>query len=443
MLATHSLWPLGTLPFAGLLLAIAILPLIPATSHWWHSNRNKTIVAASCGFLTLLFLSLTENVSAAGHIFLHTLMSEYIPFMALLGSLYIVAGGIALRGDLSASPKTNTIIIAVGALLASVLGTTGASVLLIRLLLDTNRDRTRVTHTVVFFIFLVSNVGGLLLPIGDPPLFLGYLRGVPFFWTLQMWPQWLFTVGLLLVIYFSIDSWMIRHETAEAIRKESTARHRIHMSGLINLVWLGGILASVIVLVPGRLFPGTNQEIPIFAREVAMCLCAGLSLWTTPRGLRTINKFSWGPILEVAALFIGIFVAMQVPLAVLTERGAELGVTTPAQFFWVTGTLSSFLDNAPTYLVFLTTATTLPPDINSTLITLNDGIQVSASLLVAISLGSVFMGATSYIGNGPNFMVKAMAEEGGVRMPSFFGYMAWAAVVLIPVFILVTIIFEY
>ena len=197
MLATHSLWPLGTIPFVGLLLAIAILPLIPATSHWWHANRSKTIVAAGCGLLTLLFISLTESVASAGHIFVHTLMSEYLPFIILLGSLYVVAGGIALRGDLAATPRTNTIILAVGALLASVLGTTGASVLLIRLLLDTNRDRTRVAHTVVFFIFLVSNVGGLLLPIGDPPLFLGYLRGVPFFWTLQMWPQWSFTIGLL------------------------------------------------------------------------------------------------------------------------------------------------------------------------------------------------------------------------------------------------------
>ena len=443
MLATHSLWPLGTIPFVGLLLAIAILPLIPATSHWWHANRSKTIVAAGCGLLTLLFLSLTESVASAGHIFVHTLMSEYIPFIILLGSLYIVAGGIALRGDLAATPRTNTIILAVGALLASVLGTTGASVLLIRLLLDTNRDRTRVAHTVVFFIFLVSNVGGLLLPIGDPPLFLGYLRGVPFFWTLQMWPQWSFTVGLLLAIYFGIDSWMIRHENPEALRKETKSTHRIHISGLINLFWLGGILASVIVLVPGRLFPGTSQEIPTFAREVAMCLCGGLSLITTPRGLRAINKFSWGPILEVAALFIGIFVAMQVPLAVLTERGAELGVTTPAQFFWVTGALSSFLDNAPTYLVFLTTATSLPAEPDTTMVMLSEGMHVSSTLLVAISLGSVFMGANSYIGNGPNFMVKAMAEEGGVRMPSFFGYMAWAAVVLIPVFILVTIIFEH
>ena len=443
MLAAHALWPIGTLPFVGLLLAIAILPLIPATAHWWHANRNKTIVAGGCAVVALLFIAITENYSSAFHVLSHTLLGEYIPFMVLLGSLYIVAGGIALRGDLSATPRTNTMILTTGALLASVLGTTGASVLLIRLLLDTNRDRTRVAHTVVFFIFLVSNVGGLLLPIGDPPLFLGYLRGVPFFWTLQMWPQWIFTVGLLLAIYFAIDTWMIRHETVEAIRRESKAVHRIHMSGLVNLVWLGGILASVIVLVPGRFFPGTSQEILPFARVGAMCLCAGLSLLTTPHGLRAINKFSWGPILEVAALFIGIFVAMQVPLAVLTERGAELGVTTPSQFFWVTGTLSSFLDNAPTYLVFLTTATSLPPDPNSTMIMLSEGMHVSAPLLAAISLGSVFMGANTYIGNGPNFMVKAMAEEGGVRMPSFFGYMAWSTVVLIPVFILVTLIFEH
>lgn len=443
MLAIHSLWPIGTLPFVGLLLAIAILPLIPATAHWWHRNRNKTIVAAGCALLALTFIALTESYSFAGHTLSHTLLSEYIPFMVLLGSLYIVAGGIALRGDLAATPRTNTMILAVGALLASALGTTGASVLLIRLLLDTNRGRTRVAHTVVFFIFLVSNIGGLLLPIGDPPLFLGYLRGVPFFWTLQMWPQWIVTVSLLLAIYFGIDSWMMRHETPDAIRRESKSTHRIHMSGLVNFIWLGGILASVIVLIPGRLFPGTSQEIPPFARETAMCLCAVLSLSTTPRGVRAINTFSWGPILEVAALFIGIFVAMQVPLAVLTERGAELGVTTPAQFFWVSGVLSSCLDNAPTYLVFLTIAASLPADPHSTMVALSEGVQVSAPLLAAISLGSVFMGANTYIGNGPNFMVKAMAEESGVRMPSFFGYMAWAAIVLIPVFVLVTFLFEH
>lgn len=443
MLAVHELWPLGTVPFVALLLAIAILPLIPATAHWWHANRNKTIVAAACGILSLAFIAMTENAAASWHVFTHTMLDEYIPFMVLLGSLYVVAGAIALRGDLAASPRNNTLILASGALLASVLGTTGASVLLIRLLLDTNRDRTRVAHTVVFFIFLVANIGGLLLPIGDPPLFLGYLRGVPFFWTLQMWPQWLFTTGLLLAIYFAIDTWMMRHESPASIRKESTTRRRIHVKGLINLLWLGGILASVILLVPGRIFPGTQWEIPAFAREGAMCSFAILSLVTTPQALRTLNKFSWSPILEVAALFIGIFVAMQVPLAVLTERGGELGMNTPAQFFWVTGILSSFLDNAPTYLVFLTTASALPVDPNAVTIMLNDGSQVGSALLAAISLGAVFMGANTYIGNGPNFMVKAIAEQSGVRMPSFFGYMVWSTVVLIPVFILVTILFQH
>ncbi len=396
-----------------------------------------------CGLLALAFLAITEGFSASGQVLAHTILTEYVPFMVLLGSLYIVAGGIALRGDFTPTPATNTGILASGAILASVLGTTGASVLFIRLLIDTNRRRTRVAHTVVFFIFIVSNVGGLLLPIGDPPLFLGYLRGVPFFWTLNMWPQWIFTVALLLAIYFVLDTWLMRHETATTTSLGSKPSGRIQISGWVNFLALGGILASVIVLIPGRPFPGTNAVIPSFAREIAMCLFAAISLWMTPTGVRAANKFSWGPILEVAALFIGIFVAMQVPMAVLAEKGAELGVTSPAQFFWVSGTLSSFLDNAPTYLVFLTIAASLPVDLGATMITLNDGAQVSATLLTAISLGSVFMGANTYIGNGPNFMVKAMAEEGGVRMPSFFGFMGWSIAVLIPVFVLVTILFEY
>ncbi len=453
MLAVHDLWLVGTMPFVALLLAIACLPLIGATAHWWHSNRNKSIVSVGCGILALAFLAITEGSSAAGHSLVHTLLSEYLPFMILLGSLYIVAGGISLRGSFAATPTVNTSILACGALLASVLGTTGASVLLIRLLLETNRNRTRVAHSVVFFIFLVSNVGGLLLPIGDPPLFLGYLKGVPFFWTTGLWREWLFTVGLLLAIYFAVDSWMSKQEPpsegadakSPGVRIRSAVTQspprRIRVDGRINLLWLGGILASVIVLIPGHALPGTDFVIAPFSREVAMCFLALLSLCSTPRGLRSENKFSWGPILEVAALFIGIFVAMQVPIEVLAERGASLGIASPLQFFWASGVLSSFLDNAPTYVVFLTTAASLPADPTATMVTLSGGGAIDVTLLTAISLGCVFMGANTYIGNGPNFMVKAIAEESGVKMPSFFGYMAWALAVLIPVFALVAIIF--
>jgi len=441
MHSVHPLWPLGSLPFVLLLLAIAVLPLIPRAAHWWHANSNKLIVAAACGVATLLFIAGTDSVGAAWHALEHTLLAEYVPFIILLGSLYVVAGGIVIRGDLAATPATNTSILLVGTLLASIMGTTGASVLLIRLLLATNQQRTRVVHTVVFFIFLVSNIGGLLLPIGDPPLFLGYLRGVPFFWTLHMWKPFLFVSGSVLAIYWVVDSWMFRREPAAARAAESVTRRRVHLSGSMNLLWLVGILAAVIVLIPGRVLPGTSWTVPNFAREAVMVACAVLSLVTTRAELRRVNSFTWGPILEVAVLFIGIFVAMQVPLGVLQQRGGELGLSSPNGYFWASGILSSFLDNAPTYLVFLTTAITQPVPSGSVSIVLVDGSVVAEPLLAAVSLGAVFMGANTYIGNGPNFMVKAIAEERGVRMPTFFGYMAWAAAILIPVFIATSLLF--
>ncbi|MBM4008635.1 MAG: sodium:proton antiporter [Planctomycetes bacterium] len=441
MHSVHPLWPLGSLPFVLLLLAIAVLPLIPRAAHWWHANSNKLIVAAACGVATLLFIAGTDSVGAAWHALEHTLLAEYVPFIILLGSLYVVAGGIVIRGDLAATPATNTSILLVGTLLASIMGTTGASVLLIRLLLATNQQRTRVVHTVVFFIFLVSNIGGLLLPIGDPPLFLGYLRGVPFFWTLHMWKPFLFVSGSVLAIYWVVDSWMFRREPAAARAAESVTRRRVHLSGSMNLLWLVGILAAVIVLIPGRALLGTSWTVPNFAREAVMVACAVLSLVTTRAELRRVNSFTWGPILEVAVLFIGIFVAMQVPLGVLQQRGGELGLSSPNGYFWASGILSSFLDNAPTYLVFLTTAITQPVPSGSVSIVLVDGSVVAEPLLAAVSLGAVFMGANTYIGNGPNFMVKAIAEERGVRMPTFFGYMAWAAAILIPVFIATSLLF--
>jgi Na+/H+ antiporter NhaD/arsenite permease-like protein len=441
MHSVHPLWPLGSLPFVALLLAIAVLPLVPRAAHWWHANSSKLIVALACGLATLLFMATTDSASAAWQALVHVLLGDYLPFIILLASLYVVAGGILIRGDLAATPATNTSILLVGTLLASIMGTTGASVLLIRLLLTTNQKRTRVAHTVVFFIFLVSNIGGLLLPTGDPPLFLGYLRGVPFFWTLQMWKPFLFVAGSVLAIYWCVDSWMFRHETSAARSAESVTRRRIHLAGSINLLWLGGILAAVIMLIPGRTLVGTSWTVPTFAREAVMVACAILSLLTTRREFREINRFSWGPIVEVAVLFIGIFVAMLVPLGVLQQQGSELGLSSPTGYFWTTGTLSSFLDNAPTYLVFLTTAVTQPVPSGVASIQLVDGSIVAEPLLAAVSLGAVLMGANTYIGNGPNFMVKAIAEERGIRMPTFFGYMAWAAAILLPVFIATTVVF--
>lgn len=369
----------------------------------------------------------------------HAVLDEYVPFIVLLFALYVIAGGIVVRGDIQATPTVNTTIIALGGLLASFIGTTGASMVLIRLLLKTNMERHKVVHTVIFFIFIVSNIGGSLLPVGDPPLFLGYLRGVPFLWTLNLWLEWLTTLGILLVIYFVWDTWAYRHEAARDIREDITHIEPIHVAGLINLIWMFGVVLAVATLDPAKPFPGTDWHPPMFLREGLQLLMVGLSLWTTRAGLRAENKFNYTAIGEVACLFIGIFITMQVPLEILHAKGAQLGLDQPWHFFWMTGILSSFLDNAPTYVVFFETATTLPESAH--MLPLIGGGHIDTHLLVAISCGAVFMGANSYIGNGPNFMVKAIAEEAGVKMPSFFGYMAYSAAILIPVFILLTLIF--
>lgn len=424
-----------------MLLAIAILPLTPRCSHWWHSNLNKLLVALALSLATLAFTAITDSPAAALTMTAHTALDEYFPFMVLIGSLYLVAGGLAIGGSLRPTPLTNTAILAAGSLLASVIGTTAASVVLIRLLLETNKTRRDCTHSVVFFIFLVSNIGGLLLPTGDPPLFLGYLKGVPFFWTLALWQPWLLMTALLLIIYFCIDYYRCCIESPTLVINDTSPKFALRLTGSVNLLWLVGIIASAILLVPGKTIPGTSIVAPEHSREGCMVLLALLSLATTPRAARIRNAFSWGPILEVAVLFIGIFLTMQVPLGVLSTRGSELGLSSPAQFFWVTGALSGFLDNAPTYLVFLATATSLPSSAAQTTLQLADGSLVSETVLMAISLGAVFMGAMSYIGNGPNFLVKAIAEESGVKMPGFFGYMAWSCCVLLPLFGLITIVF--
>lgn len=398
-------------------------------------------MALALSLATFVFTAITDSGSAALAMTAHTALDEYLPFMVLIGSLYLVAGGLAIGGSLRPTPLTNTAILAAGSLLASAIGTTAASVVLIRLLLETNQTRRDCTHSVVFFIFLVSNIGGLLLPTGDPPLFLGYLKGVPFFWTLSLWQPWLFMTALVLIIYFCIDYYRCCIESPTLVVNDRSGKFSIRLTGSVNILWLVGIIASAILLVPGKAIPGTSIVAPEHSREGCMMLLALLSLATTPRAARIRNAFSWGPILEVAVLFIGIFVTMQVPLGVLSARGSALGISSPAQFFWVTGALSGFLDNAPTYLVFLVTATSLPSSAAQTTIQLADGSLVSETVLMAISLGAVFMGAMSYIGNGPNFLVKAIAEQSGVKMPGFFGYMAWSCCVLLPLFGLVTLVF--
>jgi Na+/H+ antiporter NhaD/arsenite permease-like protein len=372
----------------------------------------------------------------------HAVLKEYIPFIVLLFSLYVIAGGIVVRGDVEATPVANTSIIGLGGLLASFIGTTGAAMVLIRFLLKTNSERKRKVHTVVFFIFIAANIGGTLLPIGDPPLFLGYLRGVDFFWTLGLWGYWAFLLGVVLAIYFAWDTVAYRHETKQALQLDRTQKQPIRAVGLVNCLWLLGVVAAVATLDPSKPFPGTDWHAPPYLREGVQLLMAGLSWVTTSLALRRENQFNFVAIGEVACLFIGIFITMQVPIEILNAQGAELGLNAPWHFFWATGILSSFLDNAPTYVVYFATAGTLTPEG----MPLMDGVQTATGtipipLLVAISCGAVFMGANTYIGNGPNFMVKAIAEQSGVKMPSFFGYMVYSTIVLIPVFILMTLLF--
>jgi Na+/H+ antiporter NhaD/arsenite permease-like protein len=439
--ALPPLWQLGTLPFVALLLAVAVLPLVPRAAGWWHQNRNKLLVSLCAAFATLAYLAVAKSADAALVAAAHGVVDEFVPFMVLLFALFVIAGGISIEGDLLANPRTTTTFLAVGALIASFVGTTGASMLLIRPLLSTISERRYRAHTVVFFIFIVSNIGGTLLPIGDPPLFMGYVLGVPFLWTLVLWKEWLFCVVVLLVLHYAIDTWYYRREPIGALIADPLRRTPLRFTGLVNLVWLVLVILAVALVDPRHPLPGTSFTPPVFLRELLMLSFAAASWATTPRHARTANNFTFTAILEVAALFLGIFVAMQVPLKVLTSSGAELGLSTPGQFFWATGILSSFLDNAPTYLVFAGAATALEPAAGVPVLPLSDGLVIQEPLLVAVSLGAVFMGANTYIGNGPNFMVKSIAEESGVRMPSFFGYMLWSGAILIPLFLATHMLF--
>jgi Na+/H+ antiporter NhaD/arsenite permease-like protein len=400
------------LPFVLLLLAMAVLPL--ATPHFWESNLRKLAVAALLA-LPVAALYLRHFPQALLHA-----ASDYVSFIVLLGSLFVVSGGILVTGDIQARPAVNTAFLVIGALLASFIGTTGASMLLIRPLLATNRQRTRRAHTVVFFIFVVSNVGGCLTPLGDPPLFLGYLRGVPFAWTFRLFPHWLLALALLLVVYYLWDRSLHARETPRALSQDRTTVEPIRVRGAVNLGLLLFICGAVAVLrAPWR--------------ELVMIGLAAFSWAVTPGDVRKRNVFTFAPIAEVAALFLGIFVTMLPALDVLRASGASLGISSPNEFFWMTGLLSSFLDNAPTYVTFLTIAQSLGLP--------NEVVGVTHEVLAAISVGAVFMGANTYIGNGPNLMVRAIAESDGVPMPSFFGYMLYSLAVLIPCFVVTSIVF--
>ena len=395
-----------------MLLAIAVCPLwLP---HWWESNRNKLIASAVLGLPVLAFYGVRHPVTLV-----HT-ATDYVSFIILLAGLFVISGGIQLRGDLVATPATNTGFLALGGVLASFVGTTGASMLLVRPLLQTNSERTRVKHTVVFFIFIVSNLGGMLTPLGDPPLFLGYLAGVPFTWTFRLWPHWGLMLVVLLAVFFVYDSVQFSREPLAAVRRDRRHVEPLRVRGGLNAVWLVGVVLAVALL-----------QAPW--REMVIVVLAAISLKFTPGRIRRDNGFSSGPMVEVAVLFAGIFLTMIPALDLLRLRGDELGVRAPWQFFWASGALSSFLDNAPTYLAFLALGQglRLPGEI----------VGVPDAILTAISVGSVAMGANTYIGNAPNFMVKAIAEEAGVKMPSFFGYMLYSGTILLPLFVVVTVVF--
>ncbi|KAA3607921.1 MAG: sodium:proton antiporter [Planctomycetota bacterium] len=428
----HVLW---VAPFVAMLLSIAVLPLV--AGHWWHSNLNRFKVALVCGLPVFgLFAYHGE-----WHTISHT-VHEYASFLILLASLYTASGGIVLRGDLKANPMTNTAFLALGSLLASFMGTTGAAMLLVRPLLKTNSQRRYKVHTAVFFVFTVCNIGGCLTPLGDPPLFLGYLRGVPFAWTFGLVYPWAFTLAVLLVLYFLIDSLFYAREDKFSLEADRSHVEPLRLQGRSNFLWLIGVVLSVAFLTGPNLAQWLGQQetdlIPRFGRDAALVLLGlGAYLTTRPEN-REANEFTWHPILEVAALFFGIFLSMMAAIRLLEVNGQNLPLDSPQHYFWLTGTLSAFLDNAPTYVVFFEAGAAKAKGMGITDSLVAGVPEVD---LTAISLGAVFMGAVTYIGNAPNFMVKAIAEERRVKMPSFFGYMMYSLVILVPVFLVSTLIF--
>ncbi|WP_137123713.1 sodium:proton antiporter [Roseomonas sp. HF4] len=430
------------IPFAGLLLSIALMPLV--AGHLWHHHYGK--IAAGWGVLLVVPFAIAFGPQVAASEVWHILLQEYIPFIALLLALYVTGGGVLLKGSLVGTPATNTALLAFGTVIASVMGTTGASMLLIRPVLRANAFRKRKTHTFVFFIFLVSNIGGSLTPLGDPPLYLGFLKGVSFFWTTtHLFWEFLVCALILLAVYYVLDSWAWAKEKPAV--PDTGAKEPLRIEGTINLALIGLVVGMV--LAQGYWRPG---DIGILGDTIGIERIVGIAVFVaiawfsmrlTSLELREANGFAWGAILEVAKLFAAIFVTMAPVLAILRAgvdgaAGPLVALTSDAAgqpvpwvYFWLTGGLSSFLDNAPTYLVFFNLAGGDPGYL----------MTQGALTLAAISCGAVFMGANSYIGNAPNFMVKAIVEENGERMPSFFGYVGWAVVFLVPLFVLVTFIF--
>ena len=444
------LW--ASIPFVVMLLMIAIGPLF--FEHWWESNKNKLIVSLALGIPTSVYLI----ASGLGMQLEEQMLDDYIPFIVLLTSLFVISGGIHLSGDIQAKPWINTLFIGIGFLLASIMGTTGAAMLMIRPLISTNFQRKYKTHTILFFIAAVANCGGLLTPLGDPPLFLLYLKGAPFTWFLHLLPEWFFVGLMLLSIYFILDTYWYKKEKPESIKADIEQQVPIRITGVINFIFLAGVVLSV-ALINANFIPqmkvGENAHVPIYLkylREIVMLVMCAFSLFFTKKEIRNNNKFTWSPIIEVAVLFLGIFITMIPAILYLKENAASFGFTQPWQFYYVSGALSSFLDNAPTALAFHGVASGLPDSIAAASAGIVNGLfngapfiaGISEILLKSISLGAVFFGAMTYIGNGPNFMVKAIAEENKIKMPSFFGYMfKFSLIVLLPIYIIVDLIVSY
>ena len=418
------------LPFLAMLLSIALFPLF--WPHFWEKNRNKLIIALILSVPVLVFFFAHGG---EGKVY-ETLVFDYLPFIILLGALFSITGGIHLAGDMEATPLRNSTLLGIGAVLASIMGTTGAAMLLIRPVINTNKERLYKVHTILFFIGIIANTGGLLTPLGDPPLFMMYLRGAPFTWFFRLFPEWLFVNGLLLLVYFFVDSRFYKKEPPENIAQDKASVSPFKIEGAGNFIWLFGVVLAVAFL--------NEQYLPFikanpyfrFVREGAILLVAGLSYVLTKKHVRYHNRFTWAPILEVAYLFLGIFITMVPCLLFLEINAQSLGILRPSQFYYGAGALSSFLDNTPTAVTFHSLALGLGRQVSPLVA------GIPEALLKAICVGAVFFGSMTYIGNGPNFMIRCIAEHNHIRMPHFFGYMLrFSLIILLPVFILVQLLF--
>ena len=428
-----EIWAL--IPFILMLLSIATMPLI--AEKWWEKNSNKLIVAILLSIPASAYLILNgmaENLT-------HQILWDYIPFITLLTTLFVVTGGIEILGDIQARPRNNTLMLATGYILASLIGTTGASMLLIHPLLRINQQRAHKTHTILFFIALVANCGGILTPLGDPPLFLLYLRGAHFGWFMGMFYQWVAVGFVLLLIYLVTDYYIYyKKEGLASIMADFREKTDISFRGKFNIILLVGVVLSVLYINSSYIPQMNDENAPLyikFLREIVLIGITLMSLLTTRKSVRKDNNFTWEPIIEVGVVFIGIFITMTPALIFLSQNASRLGITQPWQFFYASGTLSAFLDNSPTAVAFHTVAQSIPSPENMPMVA-----GANELILKAIALGSVFFGAMTYIGNGPNFMVKAIAEQEGVKMPGFFGYMfKFSLIVLLPIYILMQLYF--